>query len=501
MKVKKPNAMSTELLLPTAPERWAHFRFSVIGPLLAAPPARGELQAKLQELAGQSWRHPFSGQPLVLGRSTIERWYYAARGEPRDPVQALRRKLRSDRGQHPIWKAALGQALAVQHRQHPNWSYQLHADNLAVLAEQQPALGPMPSYASVRRYMKSHGLLKRPRRGPATSPGAQRAEARFYSREIRSYESEYVGALWHLDFHHGSLRILLPNGQWAYPILLAILDDRSRFCCHAQWYLAEGAEELCHGLPQAFQKCQLPRALMSDNGSAMLAGETRLGLARLGILHELTLPWSPFQNGKQESFWGQIEGRLLPMLEAVVDLRLQPLNQATLAWTDIEYNRTPHSELNQSPLQAFLKTKDVSRPCPSSLELQQAFMVEVNRQQRRSDGTLSLAGQRFEIPSRYGHLPQLRLRYASWDLSQVYVADPATGKLLCRLYPLDKQKNAQGLRAAREHPLPLHSPPPELPAGAHGMAPLLQKIMRQYATTGLPPAYVPKDELSTPNPA
>ncbi len=26
-------------------ERWAHFRFSVIGPLLAAPPAKGQLQA------------------------------------------------------------------------------------------------------------------------------------------------------------------------------------------------------------------------------------------------------------------------------------------------------------------------------------------------------------------------------------------------------------------------------------------------------------------------
>jgi len=31
------------------------------------------------------------------------------------------------------------------------------------------------------------------------------------------------------------------------------------------------------------------------------------------------------------------------------------------------------------------------------------------------------------------------------------------------------------------------------------MAPLLQKIIHQYATTGLPPAYLPKDQ-STPDP-
>ena len=33
-----------------SPERWAHFRFSVIGHLLVAPPARGELQARLWSL-------------------------------------------------------------------------------------------------------------------------------------------------------------------------------------------------------------------------------------------------------------------------------------------------------------------------------------------------------------------------------------------------------------------------------------------------------------------
>jgi putative transposase len=77
----------------------------------------------------------------------------------------------------------------------------------------------------------------------------------------------------------------------------AVLEAGHR---HAQWYLAEGAEELCHGLCQALQKRALPRALMSDNGSPMLTAETTEGLARLGILHETTLPYAPFQNGKQE---------------------------------------------------------------------------------------------------------------------------------------------------------------------------------------------------------
>ena len=97
----------------------------------------------------------------------------------------------------------------------------MHYDNLAALAETRPELGPLPSYRSVLRFMRARGYLKRPRRGPLRRPGAQAAEHRYQAREIRSYESEDVGALWHLDFHHGSVRVLRPCGNWAYPLLLA----------------------------------------------------------------------------------------------------------------------------------------------------------------------------------------------------------------------------------------------------------------------------------------
>jgi putative transposase len=477
---------------PRAHEAWARFRFSVVGPLLAAPPARGELQSRLQELAAQKWRHPIHGAWVQFGVSTIERWYYLALNEKQDPVAALRRKLRSDSGQHPALSALLREALAAQYQQHPNWSYQLHTDNLLVLVEQKPALGAKPSYASVLRYMKARGLCKRPRRGPAGSPGAQVAEQRFASREVRSYENEYVHGLWHLDFHHGSLPVLLEDGRWVYPLLLGILDDHSRLCCHAQWYLAEGSEELCHGLSQAFQKRALPRALMSDNGAAMLAGETEQGLLRLGIVHETTLPFSPYQNGKQESFWGQIEGRLLPMLQGVADLRLRQLNEASLAFVEMEYNRKTHSELNASPLQRYLHHKDVGRPCPATEQLQLAFTIEERRKQRRSDGTCCLEGARLEIPSRYAHFEWVSLRAARWDLSHVHLVDPATGAVLCRLYPLDKHKNASGQRAARSSSPAAAATAPPPP----GPAPLLQKLIKDYATTGLPPAYLPKDEIN-----
>ena len=126
--------------------------------------------------------------------------------------------------------------------------------------------------------------------------------------------------------------------------MFAVLDDKSRLCCHGQWYLQEDAETFAHGLQQAFLKRGLSRALMTDNGGAETAAEIEEGLAELGVLQELTLPYSPYQNAKQEVFWVPIETRLLAMLEGVPDLTLEQLNQATQAWIELEYHRRVHSE-------------------------------------------------------------------------------------------------------------------------------------------------------------
>jgi glycosyltransferase involved in cell wall biosynthesis len=78
------------------------------------------------------------------------------------------------------------------------------------------------------------------------------------------------------------------------------------------------------------------------------------------------------------------------------------------------------------------------------------------------------------------------VRAAAWDLSQVHLVDPKTGVVLCRAYPLDKSRNADGRRATRVATLDA------VPAAPAGMAPLLEKLIAQYTATGLPPAYLPK---------
>jgi len=273
-----------------------------------------------------------------------------------------------------------------------------------------------------------------------------------------------------------------------------VLDDRSRLVCHLQWYLSESAENIAHGLSQAMQKRGVPRAAMSDNGAAMTATEITEGLARLGILHQTTLPYSPYANGKQETLWGSVEGRLMAMLEGVDDLTLARLNEATQAWVEQDYNRKHHSEIDDTPLARFLAGPTVTRPCPDAAALRLAFTRTERRTLRKSDGTAVIEGRRFEVPNRYRHLSLLEVRFAAWDLTQVHLVDPHTGTVLCRLFPQDKTSNASGLRRSLQ-PIATETvtPSPSLPP-ARGIGPLLERMINRQAATGLPPAYLPKDE-------
>lgn len=481
-------------MAPSPHEAHARFRFSVIGPLLTSPPPSGELHSSIAALAERSWKHPVTGSPTRYSFSTIERWYYTARDAP-NPVEALRRSVRSDVGRRPSISSAFHDAARALHQRHPDWTFQLHHDNLRALVDEDPSHGPLPSYPTFVRFMKRIGLTREKRRR-AASPARERARERLERREVRSFELDHVGALWHVDFHTAKrISVLDPRGIWQKPHLVAFLDDHSRLCCHAQFYLSETTEDLAHALSQAILKRGLPRSILSDNGPAMIAEELTEGLHRLSIEHQTTLAYSPHQNGKQEHFWAVVEGRLMAMLQDLPDLSLEQLNDDLQAWVEVDYHRRVHSEIKTTPLDRYRSAPSVLRSAPGTDDLRNAFRRQVPRKPRRTDATFSLEGTRFEIPARYRHLPTIHLQYARWDLSNVHLVDERTGKLLCRVLPLDKSRNSSGQRRSIEEADPATAPHHLETSGE--VPPLLRQLREDYAATGLPPSYLPKTDPET----
>ncbi len=210
----------------------------------------------------------------------------------------------------------------------------------------------------------------------------------------------------------------------------------------------------------------------------------------------------------------------MAMIGSTKELTLERLNLLTQVWLEQDYHRKRHSEIATTPLQRFTNATSVGRDAPGSETLRRAFRKRERRRQRRSDGTCSLEGKRFEIPSRFGKLEYVTLSYARWDLSNVELIDPDTGAVLSRVYPLDKQANASGARRTRESPHQTiasqygQTEPVEAPLCAvddQGLSPLMRKLIREYAATGKPPGFIPSptgtsannltdDEQTTDNP-
>jgi len=187
----------------------------------------------------------------------------------------------------------------------------------------------------------------------------------------------------------------------------------------------------------------------------------------------------------------------MAMLEGLDELPLRLLNEATQAWVDCEYNQTVHSETGQRPIERFLQDNHLGRPCPEAHVLRDRFRIQTTRAQRRTDGTISVDGRRYELPSRYRALQRVTVRYARWQRASVDLIDPRDETILCTLHPVNRQRNADTPRRELE---PVDDPAQRIAEQAprrSGIAPLLVQHMADYAATGLPAAYLPKDELDT----
>ena len=312
--------------------------------------------------------------------------------------------------------------------------------------EQTPSLGPD---AELRDGVPLHegprARAERQRRRQA----ARAATSEVVPRETRSYEVAHVNALWHFDFHEGKRQVLTATGERKTPYLFGLLDDCSRVCCHAQWYLErENTEDLVHGLCQGFQKRGLPRALLSDNGAPMKAAETVEGLR---AARHRAVPDAAAQPPAERQARALLDpdrgaahaharrrARAHPRICSTARRRRGSSRSTTARST---------ASSSKTPLERYLEGPDVGRDCPSSEALRRAFRMEVTRTQRRSDGTGHGRGRALRGPLGLPHAGRVcGSASRAGTCRSIDLVDPRTGAHLATLFPLDKVKNADRAR-------------------------------------------------------
>lgn len=252
-------------------------------------------------------------------------------------------------------KTALAQALGIS-RSSLYYVSRLTAKDWSTRARIEAALREHPSYGSrrlaqalgigrdqARRVMRKFGIKPYRRRGRKWRK--KKAIPVVYPNLLTTIVPLYQGHVWAADFTEVWYR-----NRWVY--VATVIDLFTREIVGLAVSLRKGAPLTLQALGNALLYHPPPTIFHSDNGREYEARAFRAVLTALGILISRSHPGCPWENGYQESFYGQFKvdlgdpNRFASLGELVAEVY-------RTVWT---YNHTRiHSALRMPP-QVFIQT-------------------------------------------------------------------------------------------------------------------------------------------------
>jgi transposase InsO family protein len=391
-------------------EQIAAARYALIAPVVSrqTPLALGELKQWLRETADRTYDLPGSRRMTVSER-TLERYLEAYRKggwdalKPRPRIAAGRMKLDPD---------LLRQAIALRHER-PARS----VEQIIFLLEQSGAASPGQIAAStLARHLR--------RVGASRSQVMETAPASTFRR----FEAGDILELLQADFKHF---VYLPDPKQPKKkrktILLAILDDYSRYVVHAQIYWDEQLPRLEDSLKKAILRHGVPETFYCDNGSAFSAHHLVRICGRLGVRLSHSKPYRPQGRGKVERLFQFVDSSFRPEVQALVErgelTTLEQINGALRSWLDGYYHEREHGSTKQTPRARF-EASTKPRKRKSLLELNELFLWEEERTADKT-GCIQLMGNTYEVDSALAR-ERIALRYDPFDMTggiQVWLKD------------------------------------------------------------------------------
>lgn len=385
-------------------EQIAAARYALIAPIVSrqTPLAPGELKGWLRETASR--RYDLPGSRQHVSERTLERYLEAYRKGGWD---ALKPKTRNTRERTKLDDRLLQQAVALR-MERPERS----VEQLIFLLEESGAAKPgQIAESTLSRHLRAHGASRK-----------QLMDAPLAS-SFRRFEATDILELLQADFKHF---VYLPDPRnpkkTRKTILLAILDDYSRYVVHAQIYWDEKLPRLEDSLKKAILRHGVPETFYCDNGSAFSAHHLQRICGRLGIRLSHSKPYRPQGRGKVERLFQFVDSSFRPEVQALVNkgdvTTLEALNAALRSWLDGYYHVREHGSTKQSPRARF-EASTKTRKRKLLTELNELFLWEETRKVDKT-GCIQLGGNTYEVESDLARC-MVSLRYDPFDLTELQV--------------------------------------------------------------------------------
>ena len=307
---------------------------------------------------------------------TIQTWYSRYK---KDGITTMHPRARSDKGlprkvQPEMLTEAIDQVRA-SFRGNPSNTTAVYRACIerGLLCREQVA----PT--TFRRLVKRYELLK--------------PDAEVTDKRRLAFAKAHCNQMWQADTMFGPY--VKHGGGRTQSKLIAFIDDASRVCCHAEFFLAENTDTLIHALRSALYKRGVPETLYVDNGSIYASKEITQVCSRIGCL----LCHAPVRDGaakgKVERFFRTVR---MSFLSRALDLsHIDALNRDFNRWVEDEYNAREHSALQMRPIDRFGLDLARIRFLPPNQVNEELFFIEQDRTVL-ADNTFSLQRVRFEAP-------------------------------------------------------------------------------------------------------
>ena len=355
----------------------ALFRYSLVRPLLDArlgPAERGEL---VRSLVSHQHVGP-AGELVWVSRPTLHRWVRALRLEGFEALVPRPRQVT------PRTRAELLELAVALKRERPART----ATQVARIMRQTHGRGP--SARTLQRHFARLGLHRAPEAG---------RQQESYGR----FEADFPDELWLSDgLHAGMVRGPVIDGRET--VLIAILDDHSRYVVYGRWGFAEDTLALQALLHDAVKTHGCPVAFYCDHGSAYTSGNLAWSLAVLDIKIVHSRVGRPQGRGKIERWNGTCRTEFLVEIETGGGTggssvsSLAELNRLFHAWLHQVYHQRVHTETKQTPAARYHHRGDEAPPVrrPTVSQLRRAFLWRETRKVTKWRA-ISLLGNFYEV--------------------------------------------------------------------------------------------------------
>jgi transposase InsO family protein len=396
-------------------EAIALFRHQIISPVLLERNAAQ--MSYFRQAAAKEYDVPGRG-PKRFTPTTMKAWLYRYR---RNGLTGLLPRTRSDHG--TFRKLTDETKLAIENfrTEHLDLSCVRFYDRClkeGVFGEQKVCL------ETLRRFLKSKNLYRTRNVVPR-----------------KRFEMSYFGELWTCDFMHGPQVLEAPDSKRRKKaILLAIIDDHSRFIVGARFGLIENTQLIEQVFKEALLSHGICDRLYCDNGPSFSSQYLSRTCAHLGIGLIHSKPYDSPSRGKIERFFRTVREGFLVEIKDTDHWDLKTLNDSFSRWLRENYHHHIHHGIDSRPIDRYqISIRNYPRKRIDEEALDEFFLVSLERTVNR-DATLSLHGICYEVPPQYiGQ--RIEVRFPQDRPTEVYLYDHDVR--ICRIQPVDSRLNGK----------------------------------------------------------